>query len=726
MNYDLEELKQYLPQYIDAVTERRKPNVYNCPLCKSGTGANKTAAFTLYPEDMHWYCHACKQSGSIIDLYIDLHQMSRNSREDISTAIKELGAMFHLTPTTSYKAVQRNPAPLPPVKPGKREHIYRNKDGNILAKKSIEKRNDGSKKTCWYLYDNATGTYSYGLNHNKMPLYHADKLHNSQGIIYFVEGEKDVETLENCYGFTATCTPNGGGQTVWLESYNASLAGRDCIIITDNDSAGKKYGETVAKNISGTAKSIKIVPSVSIWENCPEKGDISDIIEILGKGKTAQLLSETIKRTKPYVASSSVTQNQRRKKTTSVYDVDGTGYLTIDNLTEYLNRNHYTVTYDEILHDYTYSGFKGESQEHLKETVPDIICDKLQFELKGCSPSKIARLLTVIATRNKVNPIRTMIENTVWDGKDRLEEVYTMFGIDKTDTLSRTLFRKWSMQAIAGLYNTYESPFSLDIVLVFQGAQGIAKTRFFEHLAMIHTYFGEGYTIDTRNKDDVIQVTCNWIVELGEIGSTMRKDMDSLKAFLTKSMDEYRSPYDRAALKYPRHTNFVGTVNDERYLIDETGNRRFATIQIKQGISLNYETQIVSFDSLQFWAQIYSIVFAEVESGATIGGCFRLTDNEKMELEKRNSGFIKSLKGEDEVLDILARFQEMENQNPKSIEYRLVTTTEFRNAHLELIRYSTVQIGRVLTKLGIPEVMKKVCGHMIRLRKLPFTKNQIN
>ena len=65
-----------------------------------------------------------------------------------------------------------------------------------------------------------------------------------------------------------------------------------------------------------------------------QRAELKDIIEILGKGKTAQLLSETIKRTKPYVASSSGTQNQRRKKTTSVYDVDGTGYLTIDNLTE--------------------------------------------------------------------------------------------------------------------------------------------------------------------------------------------------------------------------------------------------------------------------------------------------------------------------------------------------------------------------------------------------------
>lgn len=722
MKYDLEELKQYLPQYVASVTEQRKNNTYNCPLCKSGTGRNKTAAFTLYSEEMRWYCHACKQGGSIIDLYLDIHQMSHESREDISRAIDELGAQYGLLPTSA--PVQHNPAPLP-ITPGKREHIYRNADGNILAKKTIDKKADGSKKTCWYLYNNATGSYSFGLQGNRMPLYHADRLHNSQSTtVYIVEGEKDVETLENCYGFTATCTPNGGGQTGWNDLYNADLKNRDLIIITDNDEPGKKYGNTIAKNLSGIAKSIKIVPSASIWDKCPDKGDISDIIEALGKDRTAQLLSQAIQKAKPYDMQKGI-QSQKRKKFTSIYDADGTGVLTIKNLTEYLKHNRYSVTYDEILHDYTYSGFNGESPEHLKEIAPDIIQDELQFELKGCNSAKIARLLNVIATRNKVNPIRTMIEDTAWDGKDRLEEIYNMFGIDQSDTMSRTLFRKWSMQAIAGLYNKYESPFSLDIVLVFQGAQGIAKTRFFEHLAMIPAYFGEGYTIDTRNKDDIIQVTCNWIVELGEIGSTMRKDMDSLKAFLTKSMDEYRTPYGRAALKYPRMTSFVGTVNDDRYLIDETGNRRFATIPIKPGISLDYETQIKPFDSLQFWAQIHSIVQAEVESGATIGGCFRLTNNERTELEKRNSSFVKLMKGEKEVIDILTELQEIERIKPNSIEYRLVTTTEFKNAHFELARYSSVQIGRVLNKLGIQEVRKKVCGQVNRLKKLPFVKNSI-
>ncbi len=98
-----------------------------------------------------------------------------------------------------------------------------------------------------------------------------------------------------------------------------------------------------------------------------------------------------------------------------------------------------------------------------------------------------------------------------------------MFGIDETDTLSRTILKKWFMKCICGVHNNLENPYSLDIVLVFQGKQGIGKTRFFEHIALNNRYFGEGKTIDVRDKDTKIQATSKWICELGEIGSTMTR-----------------------------------------------------------------------------------------------------------------------------------------------------------------------------------------------------------
>ena len=174
----------------------------------------------------------------------------------------------------------------------KRIHPYTDESGRILAEKHITKMPDGTKKTRWYTINPETGTKSTGLNGAVMPLYHADKLHKTQStMVCFVEGEKDVETVETCFGIVATCTSNGGGSTAWHEEvYNNDLAGKNIIIITDNDKVGEKYGKTIAKNVCKIANSVKIIPAIAIWSDCPEHGDISDIVEKLGKEKTLELL----------------------------------------------------------------------------------------------------------------------------------------------------------------------------------------------------------------------------------------------------------------------------------------------------------------------------------------------------------------------------------------------------------------------------------------------------
>ena len=708
--YDKEEVKSRFSEYVANHLQKDKNGFSICPSCGSGTHQNGTPALKIYPD--HGYCHSCGKVYDTIELHMQLNHIP------FSQAMQELGEEFHLIPRKQSSKQKWQVL---------REHVYTDADRKILAKKTMYRKPDGTKTGVWYLFDSQADEFrkKSGLDGLKMPLYHADKLQSSaETTVYFTEGEKDAERLEK-WGYTATCTPNGASQTTWHKEYDKYLNQRDIVILCDNDKAGTKYGNIVARNVHSLAKSVKIIPALAIWSECPEKGDISDIADKLGDKKAQELLIDAIHRTEPYTPSAKETkadsqEAKENKRYVSPYDADGTGTLTIKNLKAYMEAKGYRVYYDEISRRFVYDGFKGKSKLHIEEIAPVLIYDELQFELKKCSVDKIDMLMRTIATDTRVNPILNMIRNAVWDGTDRLEQVYQMFGIDETDTMSRTLLKKWCMQAIAALYNRDENPFSLDIVLVFQGAQGIAKTRFFEHLAMNPMYFGEGYTIDTRNKDSIIEATSNWIVELGEIGSTMRKDMDSLKAFLTKSMDEYRQPFGKKSLKYPRRTVFVGTVNDEKYLIDETGNRRFATIQIKEGISLDYETQIATFDSLQFWAQIYEIVQAEVECGATVGGCFRLTASEREQLEERNKEFTKELKGETEVIDILAMFD-----NPKNnmqVEYRLATITEFCDYHPRLNKYSSVQIGKVFNKLGFKTVIKKTGGITTRLKMLPFWK----
>lgn len=417
---------------------------------------------------------------------------------------------------------------------------------------------------------------------------------------------------------------------------------------------------------------------------------------------------------------------KKAEKPKSPYDIDGTGMLSIENLEHYLKVKGYQVRYNIVKHEVEYLGFPEYLEGAESNSAPILIKNELQKHLKKCSVQSIMDFLDFIGRKNRINPIQDKIKSAEWDGVDRIQQIYEMFQIDETDTLSRTLFQKWLMQTVCGLYNSMKNPFSLDIVLVFQGEQGVGKTRFFQHLSDLHMnradYFGEGVCLDPRNKDSVIESTAKWICELGEIGSTMKKDIDIVKAVLSRAYDEYRPAYARSSIRYARMTSFVGTVNDAEFLIDQTGNRRFATIPLKQGVKIDVKN-LKSFDSLQLWAQVYALVQDALAEGETYSSCFRLTDEEKKALDERNSSFTKPMKGETEVEDIIAA--QMTPEQGYVLEEREMTTTEFKDRFSALSKYSTSQIAKVLEKLGYTMYMKHVTKpdgsrSSKKVRKLPY------
>lgn len=177
-----------------------------------------------------------------------------------------------------------------------REHIYTDMDGNKLAKKMIWKKPNGEKITGWQRWD---GDWKKGLNGLKLPLYHIAKLKDAD-VVYLVEGEKDVETMERL-GFTATSTPNGAG-SAWSARYSKPLTGKDVIIITDNDEAGGIYGQNAAKALIKVAASVKVISAGAIYPDVGEKGDISDISAKIGETKTVELLNATVENTPYYKA----------------------------------------------------------------------------------------------------------------------------------------------------------------------------------------------------------------------------------------------------------------------------------------------------------------------------------------------------------------------------------------------------------------------------------------
>lgn len=175
----------------------------------------------------------------------------------------------------------------PKTKALDREHIYRDENDIIIAKKKIFRLSDGGKTAIWERYEN--GEYRAGLKGIEPPLYHLSRVVKELETVYITEGEKDTETVEKM-GYTATTIPN----KKWLLQHKIPLQNKDIVIIRDIDDAGKKQADNTAAELLEVAKSVKIIDPATMCEGLPANGDISDVVGLIGLDKTKEALIKAV------------------------------------------------------------------------------------------------------------------------------------------------------------------------------------------------------------------------------------------------------------------------------------------------------------------------------------------------------------------------------------------------------------------------------------------------
>ena len=149
------------------------------------------------------------------------------------------------------------------------EYVYTDLNGKPVSKKLRY----ANKAFCW-LKPDGNDKWTKGRN-GQAPLYNQFSA-NSCEHLCVVEGEKDVETLRR-FNIPAVSLPDGA-KSKWLEEYTNFFFARRVYIIQDNDTPGKEFARFVARNINGSAQSIKIIDLSQIWDNMPEHADISDYV----------------------------------------------------------------------------------------------------------------------------------------------------------------------------------------------------------------------------------------------------------------------------------------------------------------------------------------------------------------------------------------------------------------------------------------------------------------
>lgn len=222
--------------------------------------------------------------------------------------------------------------------------------------------------------------------------------------------------------------------------------------------------------------------------------------------------------------------------------------------------------------------------------------------LNGISTGQVPSFVDALGDRNPYNPVAEWITSKPWDNTDRLADVCETLTVraDYPERLKNVLVCKWLLSATAAALKP--SGFKGRGVLTFQGPQGIGKTSWVTSLVPNPTLremvVKVDHHLDPSNKDSILGAVTHWIVEIGELDSSFKKDIARLKGVLTSDSDKVRRPYARIESEYPRRTVFFATVNENNFLVDSTGNSRWWTIPL---VAINYHHNI---DMQQVFAQL--------------------------------------------------------------------------------------------------------------------------
>lgn len=292
--------------------------------------------------------------------------------------------------------------------------------------------------------------------------------------------------------------------------------------------------------------------------------------------------------------------------------------LTLENLEYLLAESGIKVSWDTIKKQQHFS------RNGVSVTALEVASLANRYGLAG---AWFTDFLHELATRNPFNPIYAWIKSKPWDGRDRFPDLLQAFTLaeDYPSDLAKILLKRFLLSgAAAGVIR--DRRFSARGVLTLQGGQGIGKTSMIGSLLPVghyrDTYFKRDHHMDGSNKDSILSAVSHFIVEIGELDSSFKKDIARLKGFITNDCDKVRPPYARRDVEYDRRTVFAATVNDPNFFVDQTGNSRFWTIAV---IKLNYNHPV---DMQQLYAQLAE----EVEQGEQ----WWLTPDEESALETYN------------------------------------------------------------------------------------------
>ncbi len=474
---------------------------------------------------------------------------------------------------------------------------YYDKDNNLLGYTVRKKTKTGKRFEPWSFQNNEWVMKWY--ESNAKPIYNTPLLvQYPDKPVLIVEGEKAADAASRLLP-NYVCVSWMGGSGSAGKADLSLFVGRKVCLWPDNDVAGYKAMDKLEGRLKGIASQIGIInPELFGF---PEKWDLGDFDEKQGIIDWEMIL----------LALENV-WNKKSQKEFELIDPKTFPYLgltgkiinTYENVGHLLDFYKINVRFNELRReieaDIPHKNFTKSNKAKLLLAEVTSLCNK-----NGVPRIDLPSWLIMLADNNAYNPVCEYINSKPWDGVCRKQEFFNTIEADNNKHRD-FIMERWMRGAVAS--GTSKIGMAHSGVLTLLGKTGNGKSSWLKKLvpAELNLLLAD-FVFNPHNKDDNITATKFWITELAEASGTIKlSNSDALKAFITRAIDVFRSPYDRVDTESPRKTCLVASVNDPWFLKDDTGNRRWWVIETKEA---DYEHKL---DMQQIWAQFKN----EYEQGA--------------------------------------------------------------------------------------------------------------
>lgn len=241
----------------------------------------------------------------------------------------------------------------------------------------------------------------------------------------------------------------------------------------------------------------------------------------------------------------------------------------------------------------------GEADPRGLRAFTDPDYTRLQIRLERLGFLKLSKEglrdgVGLVADENHIDSAVEWLTGLQHDGVPRIETFLRDYMAVEDTSYTRAVSRYlWTALAGRVLSPGCEAP----MVPVLIGEQGAGKTRAVKALVPAQEFYCE-LKLDERDDNASRMMRGRLVVELGELRGLHTRDAESIKAFISRTHENFVPKYKEFSVTFARRFLFIGTTNQDEFLADETGERRWLPVRVGR-----CDVDRIVADCLQLWAE---------------------------------------------------------------------------------------------------------------------------